>query len=240
VTRVRDIARHQAGLTLMEVMIASTILGGMMFMAWGTTSRTSEAKRTYGEVQARVQEIRVGLARVVTDLEHAYLSKNEDTDAFDRRTFFSGKDGGDVDEVRFSSLAHQVLWAEANESDQTLISYSAAADKEDPGKTNWIRREARRLTNPGESWKETPGESDIVLRDIEEVEFEYWDWKDQQWKADWDTTKADGQKDRLPTRVKITVTWREAGVERELVTQARLLLQEPLESRFGTEYERGQ
>jgi hypothetical protein len=203
-------------------------------------SRTSEAKRTYAGVQQRAQEIRVGLARVVADLEHAYLSKNEDVSAFERRTTFIGKDGGDVDELRFSSLGHQVLWAEANESDATMISYSAAPDREEPGKTNWLRREARRLTNGDESWKETPGETDVVLEDIDEVDFEFWDWKDQQWKQDWDSTKQDGQKDRLPTRVKITLTWKEAGVEMKMVTQARLILQEPIESRFGTEYERGQ
>ncbi len=231
-------SRGQAGLTLMEVLVASVILAAMLIMAWGTTSRTSEAKRTYGEVQARAQEIRVGVARVISDLEHAYLSKNEDVNAFDRRTMFTGKDGGDVDELRFTSLAHQVLWAEANESDQTMISYASATDRDDPGKTNWVRRESRRLTNPGESWKETAGETDIVMRDIEKVDLAYWDWKDLQWKSDWDSTKQDAQKDRMPTRVRITLTWREAGAEQKLVTQARLLLQEPLESRFGTEYER--
>jgi hypothetical protein len=156
----------------------------------------------------------------------------------DRRTQFVGKDGGDVDELRFSSLAHQVLWTDANESEQTFITYFAEADREDGRQVNWLRREQRRLTDPGESSKSMASEVDIVLRDIEQVDFEFWDWKEQQWKRDWDTTKQDGQKDRLPTRVRVTVTYEEGGVEHKLSTQARLYLQEPVESRFGTDYER--
>ena len=230
----------ERGLTLMEIMIAIAILAFMMSLTWTTMSRTSQTKRSYEGMMDRAHELRVGLSRVVLDLGHAYLSKNEDTNALDRRTQFVGKDGGDVDELRFSSFAHQVLWAEANESDQTTITYFAESDREDGSKTNWLRREQRRLTDPGESAKSMPSEVDIVLRDIERVEFEFWDWKDQEWRDDWDTTKQDGQKDRLPTRVKITVTWKEGNEDMKLSTQARLYLQEPVESRFGTAYERGQ
>jgi len=228
----------QAGLTLMEILVAITILGFMMTLVWTTTSRTGETKRTYEALEERGHELRVGLARVVSDLEHAYLSKNQDLNAMERRTRMIGKDGGDVDELSFSTLAHQVLWTEANESEQTVITYFAEADREDGRKTNWLRREQRRLTDPGETSKSMPSEVDIVLRDIEQVDFEYWDWKEQQWKRDWDTTKQDGQKDRLPTRIRITVTYDDAGVEQKVSTTARLFLQEPVESRFGTDYER--
>ncbi len=229
----------QAGLTLVEIMVATAILAFMMVMTYTTTSRTGQKRRVIAEGQVRSQELRAGLGRVVADLEMAYLSKNEDTSTFERRTRFQGKDTGDVDELTFSSLAHLPLWAEANESDQTMISYYAAADREKPGVKNWIRREQRRLTDPGETSKEMPADIDIVISDIQHVDFEYWDWKDNEWKNDWDTSKQDIQKDRLPTRVRITVKWMEDGEEAKVVTQARLLLQEPLESRFGTEYERG-
>lgn len=232
--------RGQAGLTLVEIMVATAILGFMMALTYATTSRAGQSRRLVENGQVHSQEMRVGLGRVVQDLELAYLSKNEDTSTFERRTHFIGKDAGEVGELSFSSLAHQVMWAEANESDETLISYYAAPDRERPNTTNWIRREQRRLTDPGDTSKETPADIDVVMHGIKKVQFEYWDWKGNEWKADWDSTKADSQKDRLPTRVKITVTWEEDdGYEIKMVAQARLLLQEPLESRFGTEYERG-
>ena len=235
--RPRD---SQAGLTLLEILVAITILAFMMTLVWTTTTRTGQTKRTYETLEERAHEVRVGLARVVADLEQAYLSKNQDLSAMERRTLFVGKDGGDVDDLRFTSLAHQVLWTESNESEQTQISYFAESDREDGSKVNWLRREQRRLTDPGETAKSMSAETDVVLRDIEQVDFEFWDWKEQQWKRDWDTTKQDGQKDRLPTRVKITVTYKEGGVELEQSTTARLYLQEPVESRFGTDYERAQ
>jgi general secretion pathway protein J len=233
-------ASSQSGMTLMEIMVAVAILAFMMALIWTTLSRTSQTARSYEVSVDRATEMRVGLARVVADLEQAYLSKNEDVNAMDRRTRFTGKDGGDVDELSFSSLSHQVLWAEANESDQTLVTYYAGADRQDSQKTNWLRREQRRLTDAQESSKSMPSEVDIVLRDIEEVDFQYWDWKDQEWKEDWDSTKQDAQKDRLPTRVKVIVKYKDAGQDNTITTVARLYLTEAVESRFGTEYERNQ
>jgi general secretion pathway protein J len=221
---------RERGMTLMEIMIAMAILAFMMAMVYSTISNTTRTKGTYEDLEARMHEVRVGMARVVADLELAYISKNEDVNQMDRRTLFAGKDGGDVDELRFTSFAHRQLWADGNESDQTMITYFAATDREDSRKTNWLRREQRRLTDPGENYKDMPAETDIVMRDIQNVDFEYWDWKDQEWKKDWDTSKADGQKDRLPTRVRITVTYNVAGVEEKISTQARLLLQEPITS----------
>lgn len=223
---------RQAGLTLLEIMIAIAILAFMMSLVWATSSRTGQTKRSFEQGEQRAHELRVGLARVVADLEQAYLSKNEDTNALERRTRFVGKDSGDVDELTFASLSHQVLWAEANEGDVTAISYFSESDREDSRKTNWLRREQRRLTDPGESAKSMTSEVDVVLRDIVEVDFQYWDWKDQKWRDDWDSTKVDAQKDRLPTRVKITVVYKDGDVEVKVSTQARIFLQEPVESRF--------
>jgi general secretion pathway protein J len=225
--------RRERGMTLMEIMIAMAILAFMMALLYSTTSNTHNTKRSFESMEQRMREVRTGLARVVADLELAYISKNEDPDALERRTLFIGKDGGDVDELRFTSLAHQELWADANESDETMISYFAADDREDSSKKDWLRREQRRLTNPNDNYKDMAAENDVVLRDIEHVDFEYWDWKDQEWKQDWDTTKQEGQKDRLPTRVRITVTYKADGFEQKVSTQAQIKLQEPVEIHFG-------
>ena len=135
--------------------------------------------------------------------------------------------GGDVPDVRFSTLAHRNLWADANESEQTVITYMSAPDREDGRKTNWIRREQRRLSNL--SPDEEPAEYDVLIRDIDKVTIEFWDWQDEQWLDTWDTTAADGQKNRLPLRVRISVTvLDDRGDEFKVSTQARLLLQEQL------------
>jgi general secretion pathway protein J len=215
--------RSQRGMTLIEIMISLAIIGAMMAMAWTTISSASNARNSFLVIEERNHEIRVALARMVNDLEAAYLSKNEDTNFDNRRTMFIGKS----EEVRFSTFSHVTLWADANESDATVIVYYIDDDRgpDSHGKKALYRKEMRRQSN--ESWEGEPGELDILLHDVEEIELQYWEWKDKKWKETWDTTKQDGEKDRLPFRVRIHIKYKNPrGDELELMTQARVLLQE--------------
>ena len=134
---------------------------------------------------------------------------------------------GDVDELRFTSLGHRVLWADADESEQSMIQYFEADDEEDGSKTNLIRRENRRLT--WEQWENEPAEVEVLLRDVKKVQFVYFDWRDQEWQDSWDSTKADGERGRVPNRVRITfVLENELGDEVKFVSQSLLMMQEEL------------
>jgi prepilin-type N-terminal cleavage/methylation domain-containing protein len=219
--------RAQAGLTLIEVMIAIAVLVVMMALAWRTLSNTSETRRTFEAYEERNHELRMAMSRVVADFEAAYLSRNEDTNASHPRTMFIAKTGSKVPEIRFSTLGHRVLWADANESEQTVISYLSRSNPDKPGATDWVRREQRRLSN--EPPEDQPAEFDVVVHDIESVKLEYWNWKSVEWQDTWDTTQADGQKGWLPSRVRITIVTKDpGGSDYKLVTQARVLMQEPL------------
>lgn len=225
--------RAQAGLTLIEVMIASATMVLMMGLAWRTISNTSDSRKTFGKYQERNHEIRMALGRVVADFEAAYLSNNEDTNASHRRTLMIAKPGSKVPEVRFSTLGHRVLWADANESEQTVIRYLAVDSKTRPGTTDWVRAERRRPSNlPPE---EEPAEYDVLVRDIHKVELEFWNWKNLDWQDTWDTTQSDGQRNMLPSRVRITVTTKNAeGRDVKTSTQARVWMQEPITFIPGT------
>ena len=208
-------------------MLAIAILSLMMAMAWTTITATVESKNNAELAQERSHELRVAMNIMVRDISSAYLSNNEDKNQDNRRTWFIAKDSSPVDELRFSSLGHRVLWADANESEQTLISYSYANNRKDTGKIDLIRRESRRLSN--EPWENEPAEVDILLRDIERVEFEYFNWRDDEWQEDWNTMNADAEKDRLPEFVRITVTIRDSkGDEYKRVTQARVHMNEAI------------
>lgn len=215
----------QRGLTLIEIMISIAILSFMMVMTWTTTSSSLDTKNRSEIDQERNHELRVAMNVMVHDISSAYLSLNEDTNQDNRRTVFIGKSQSPVDELRFSSLGHRVLWADANESEQALISYSVKSDRDDPSKSNLIRRESRRLSN--EPWENEPAEADILLRDVERVQFEYFDWRDNEWRDSWNTINADAEKGKLPERVRITVTVKDRdGDEYKRVTQARLSMVE--------------
>ena len=218
-------------MTLLEVMISLAIMATMMSIGWSTFSSGMEIKRFSEASNARFHEVRVAMQRMHDDISTAYISANEDQTLQQRRTLFIGDDESDVDELRFSSMGHRVLWADANESEQTLIYYYAESDPKESSYTNLIRRESRRLSN--EQWENEPAEIDVLLRNVHEVQFEFYDWREQDWRDEWDSTAADGQRGRLPNRVRITVTLEnEAGDEVKFVSQARIMLQEEL--RFFT------
>src|SRR5215471_13218163 len=151
----------QAGLTLLEIMIAIAVLAVMMSLAWRTISNTSESKKTFEKYEERNHELRMAMGRIVRDFEAAYLSRNEDLNAVHPRTMFVAKSGSRLPEVRFSTMDHRVLWADANESEQTVISYVGRDDPEHSGVTNWIRREQRRMSN--ELPDSEPADYDVLV-----------------------------------------------------------------------------
>jgi hypothetical protein len=135
-----------------------------------------------------------------------------------------------VDELRFSSMAHRILWADANESEQTVITYFGESDPDNRSATNLVRRELRRPPSEPGRQADEPGEVDLLVRDIKRVKFEYYDWQTKEWKENWDSTKQDAERSRLPTRVRVTIE-RESpggGDPVKYVTQVRLMVQEEL------------
>ena len=213
----------------MEVMIASAVMVIMMALAWKTISNTSDTRRNFEKYEERNHELRMALGRAVADFEAAYLSSNEDMTASHPRTMMVGKAGSKVPQITFSTLGHRVLWADANESEQTVVTYLAheAKDKDRSGQTDWVRSERRRPSNnPPE---EEPAEYDVLVRNVDKVEIKYWNWKNQEWQDTWDTTQSDAQRGWLPSRVKITITIKNAkGEDIKVSSQARILMQEPL------------
>ena len=214
-------------MTLLEIMIAIAVLVVMMTLAWRTIANTSTTKKAFERYEERNHELRMAMGRVVRDFEAAYLSRNEDLNAAHPRTLFVAKALGRLPDVRFSTLGHRVLWADANESEQTQISYVGRADPEHAGVTNWIRREQRRLSN--EPPEDLPADYDVLIHDIQGVKLEFFHWKNGDWQDHWDTTQADGQRLMLPSRVRITVTVKGPDDhEVKLMTEARVWTQEYL------------
>jgi hypothetical protein len=67
------------------------------------------------------------------------------------------------------------------------------------------------------------------MHDIVNVKLEYWNWKNLEWLETWDTTQSDGQRGMLPSRVRITVTFKNGeGKDVKIVTEARVMMQEQL------------
>jgi general secretion pathway protein J len=219
-------ARQDAGFTLMEVLVSIAIVAGMMTMLWGSFSLAVDSKRSVERIEERFHGIRLAMGRMAREISMAYLSKNDQPGKLKPQTTFQGQRNSSVDDLLFSALAHMRLKENAKECDQSLIRYYAAPDPEDRSVTNLMRRESRRLgvEHPGED-----GPAYIMLEDIEELHFEYFDEQNNEWKETWNTVSADGQPDRLPSKVRIMLTLKnEDDKEVTFVTATRVQLQDPV------------
>ncbi|MES1165127.1 MAG: prepilin-type N-terminal cleavage/methylation domain-containing protein [Verrucomicrobiota bacterium] len=219
----------RAGFTLIEVMLALAILSFVTALMWGSFSQTVTNKKAIEAAQGRTHTVRVALTRMAREIEMAYLSGSENTALSNRRTFLVGSSHSDVDELQFSSFAHQRLRSGLAEGDTALISYFGERDPDDRRVLNLMRRETRRLQ--AEAPSELAGETYVLCPDVARVKFSYYDHKLKEWVNDWSTLNASGPQ-YLPTHVRITLTViDERGQEISYTTDARIQMTEKVDYR---------
>jgi general secretion pathway protein J len=199
--------RASSGFTMIELMLAMAIFAFLTTIMWGSFAQTASSKKTIESEQERAHTVRVALMRMARELEMAYLSDNENTAIANRRTFFSASARADVDEVMFSSFAHQRLRAGAAEDDSSLISYYGAPDPDDRRVINLMRRETRRLQ--AEDPSTLPGEGYILCPDVTRVKFAFYDHRKKEWETEWSTLQASGTQ-YLPAHVRNSLTVQDA------------------------------
>jgi len=222
--------RPRGGFTLIEVMVAVSILAVVSTLVWSTFRQTTLTKKNVEAQSIRYRTVRIALDRMAREIAMAFLSQNEDTAQAERRTRFVGRKRGTVDELTFSYFGHQRLYEDASEGDSALLAYYSEPDRDKRGTTNLMRRESRRLGYFKS--EDLAGQVDILCDDIVRLKLDYWDARDKQWREEWNTLSSDGQPDRLPSKVRITLVVRdERAKEIPFQTQARVHMQEPLNGR---------
>ncbi len=219
--------RRARGFTLIEVMVAVAIVAMVTTMVAASFRQTIRTKNAVEAQAGRYRTVRIALDRISREISQAYLSQHEDTSQPERRTMFVAKKRSDVDEVRFSFFGHQRLYQDANEADTAQVQYYGGRDPYDSRKTNLLRRETRRLQNL--KIEEQNNEVAIACDDVVRFKLDFYDAREKVWREDWNTTTADGQPDRLPSKIRITLTVQdERGQEVPFQTQVRVAMQEPL------------
>ena len=216
--------RTSSGFTMIELMLALALFTFITTIMWGSFSQTANSKRAVQSEQERTHSVRVALMRMAREIEMAYMSDNENTAIANRRTLFVGSARVDVDELMFSTFAHQRLRGGAAEGDTSLITYFGARDPDDRRILNLMRRETRRLQ--AEDPATLPGEAYILCPDVSKVKFAYFDHKKKEWATDWSTLDASGMP-YLPTHIRITIIiLDQRGREVSYSTDARIQLTE--------------
>lgn len=218
--------RAQRGLTLIEVMVAMTIIAIVSTLLYtGFTQTASNKKRIEGEME-RHHEIRMALERIARELSMAFVSAQVNPNAGIQvvKTAFVGKEAGGGSRLDFTAFAHQRLYRDAHESDQCELAYFLTDDPDDRGKDALARREQARIDDdPLEG-----GKAQVLVHDVESFELEYLDPVSGEWISSWDTTQGAMQPNRLPSQVRIILTVpnvRGQGPSMTFATRASLPLQ---------------
>jgi general secretion pathway protein J len=215
-----------SGFTLIEIMLAMAILAFLTTIMWGSFSQTATNKRALEAAQERVHTARVALMRMSRELEMSYLAAETNASAY-TRTFLTASSQAQVDELSFSTFAHQRLRGGLAEGDTSVITYYGERDPDDPRVTNLMRRETRRLQ--AEDPKSLAGEAYVLCPDVARVKFSFYDFKKKEWERDWNTHTVGAE--YLPSHVRITlIVIDERGQEISYSTDARIRVTE----RIGT------
>jgi general secretion pathway protein J len=195
------------GFTLLEVILAVTILALVGTMIYGGFSQTALNKARVEKDVDHSRVVHMALERMSRELTMAFVSThvNPSPDLRVSNTAFIGTDNGSDDRIDFTSFSHRRLYRNARESDQNEISYFVAPHPDDPDVDVLARREQNRIDDD----PRRGGKFQILVEGVEEFNVEYYDPLLSEWVQTWDTVNALAQPNRLPTQVRIRLSVRD-------------------------------
>ncbi len=198
----------RGGFTLLEVMLAVSILALIMAVAWGTYATATTQQRRMQDINVRLHGVQQAMVRMVRELSMAFVTPHGQEESqldIRYRTGFVGKSN----RVDFTSLAHMRMFRDDKVGDQSEISYFVAQMRNDEG--DMVRSLVRREQAPIDDDFQKGGTVITLLEGVESFSLSYWDDAKADvsvgsdgWIDDWDTEKSDFEW-RLPSRVRIEI-----------------------------------
>jgi general secretion pathway protein J len=193
--------RTTAGFSLIEVMIAITVLAlisGLLFTAFSSLKRSKEGVQRVSE---RYREGRLAMGRISHELESAYTSKHLpiDLSLATQKTIFKAQEDSPADRLDFNAFVNRRIDRDSPESDQAEVSYYGEESPHEAGTIDLIRR-----INPRLDLEPTlGGRAQVLATDIDLFDLKFLDPLLGTWVEEWDTSTTVGQFERMPLQVKI-------------------------------------
>lgn len=242
---LRKIKFKPKGFTLMEVMVATVLMALMGILLMTSINTSVNAKDSVEHISQRFQDVRQAMSRMSREISMAYLSKH----VFLADPVVVTQFKGYKDRLFFSAFGYSVHQKDAKESDQQVIGFYLAPDKN--GQMSLMRRVQANLNLDVESG----GRAQVLCPNVTKLSFSYFDDKlnkwDEQWIADPTNNQASAppapttpgqEKDpeakpkssqkswRLPSFVKISMTADMGnGEEMTWVSETQIVVQDPLD-----------
>jgi len=219
--------QRSGGFTLFEAMVAISIMAMMGALIWGSFAPSFALRDEVEKQGERDEQIRGAVLRMAHEISMAFLSNDYDKGRYrEMLTLFDGRHGsGGHDTLTFTSLAHERLYENALESDQTIIGYRVLEDKIISGQYNLMRREK---TVIDDQW-DRGGDEEVLCEDIQGLVLRYWDDAKKEWVEDWNTKDVE-RTGVLPFRAEITLLVGPVGTTpQRFVTETQIFLPTPLD-----------
>lgn len=215
--------RTSRGFSLIEALVAISILAMIGIASFGTISRGMDARERATQMTDQYAELRQALARMSQEISQAFLSMHKDYSDPRTGTVFATRRSQGSNRLDFTSFSHFKFMADANECDQNELSYFIDAAAE-PGQKNLMRREQNRIDeHPDEG-----GRAQVLAHGVTALEFLFYDAKTDRWEETWDSASQD-QRNRLPKFIKIVLTTTDQnGKTLKLSTKTRTFLKEAI------------
>jgi general secretion pathway protein J len=202
-------ARRSRGFTLIELVVAITVLAFITMLLYGAFSSMKASRDGLARIQDRYREGRIAMARIVRDLQSAYISQHVPLSPalVVQKTAFVGKVGIPAHRMDFNAFSNVQRDRSAHVSDQIEVSYYASDNPELPGTIDLVRRTSEYPDNEPDKG----GRVEVMATDIDLFELEYLDPMTSLWTENWDTTQATGQLNRLPLEVRIRLVLKQGA-----------------------------
>ena len=185
----------QAGFTLLEIVIAITVLA-MMMLSMSMILRNSQEIQDESSARAALAQMgRNAMEIMRRELSQAYLSPNQ-TDEW--KTLFKASDTDPIDEVYFVAKSHEKRYANVKESDLAELHYSSESDRDGGAFRTLLHRESPIVDDD----PERGGTVLAMSHNVRELELRYYDEKKEEWLEEWDSESTD-YANRLPRAVEI-------------------------------------
>jgi len=224
---IRQRAQHKPtrGFTLVEAIIAISILGMMGTLVFGTFSGAMDGRERAEKITTHYHQVRQALLRMAREIQMAFLTEHRDCDDPRTKTQFIAKRSSGGSRLDFASFSHFKSRADANESDQNELAYYVETDPDDSQMTSLFRREQHRIDDEPEEG----GVAQVLAENVVDLAFEFYDPKEDRWEDEWDSTDID-YKDRLPmfVAIRLKVKGLDGKDDEEFMTKTRVFLRQPI------------
>jgi len=218
---------RQKGFSLIEVLISVVIFAFISLMTTQALKNQQNAKSKVDEKLDTYQAIRSSFAILRKDLcnilnlnpqidfipfGHLPPSARTEPDLVDPaklenyietnypylkfKSFFFGE----ATSLNFSSVSHFRLYGENHESEQAEVGYFIEKDRDYPDRSNLFRRESPVIDDKPEAG----GSTYVLLEDLAEVKFRYYDAANDQWQTKWDSNN-ESTYGELPDLIELTL-----------------------------------